>query len=107
MSEEGMISAFEVSEGEERPMREVAVERKRYLHITIVDHNPIVEGTDEESYINLRIPLSLAEAGLKMVPEAKWGNINPDLIVQMVEEGIEGELINITEEKKSIVVRVE
>jgi len=40
MSEEG-ISAFEVSEGEERPMREVAVERKRYLHITIVDHNII------------------------------------------------------------------
>jgi len=55
----------------------------------------------------LRIPLALAEAGLKMVPEAKWGNIDPDLIVQMVEEGIEGELINITEEKKSVVVRVE
>ena len=106
MGEEG-ISAFEVSEGEERPMREMAGERKRYLHVTIVDHNPIVEGTDEESYINLRIPLTLAEAGLKMVPESKWGHIDPDLIVQMVEEGIDGELISITEEKKSVVVRVE
>lgn len=84
-----------------------AVAEKRYLCITIVDHNPIIEGTGEESFINVRIPVSLAEAGLRMVPEGKMGRIEPELIVEMIEEGAVGELINIKEEKKSISIRVE
>ena len=80
---------------------------KKHLHITIVDHQPAVEGTDEESYINLRIPAHLAESGLAMVPDEKWGQIDPDLIVEMVEDGVEGEIININEEKKTINVRVD
>jgi len=83
------------------------VAEKRYLCITIVDHNPIIEGTGEESFINVRIPVSLAEAGLRMVPEGKMGRIEPELIVEMIEEGAVGELINIKEEKKSISIRVE
>jgi len=106
MAEEG-LETFEVSSREEPEIKEALVETKKYLHVTIVDHNPVVEGTDEESYINLRIPVALAEAGLKMVPEAKWGQVDPDLIVRMVEEGVEGELISINEEKKTLCVRVE
>jgi hypothetical protein len=82
-------------------------QRSKCLHVTIVDHNPILEGSDEESYINLRIPLDLADDGLKMIPDHKWGQINPSLIVRMVESGIDGEIVNITEEKKTVTVRVE
>ena len=80
---------------------------KRYLCITVVDHNAIIEQTGEESYINLRIPIALAEAGLRMVPEGKLGRIDPAMIVEMIEEGATGELINITEEKKTVSVRIE
>jgi hypothetical protein len=106
MSDEG-IETFEVSEREEPQMRETSEPRKRFLHITIVDHNPVIEGTDEQSYINLKIPLDMADAGLRMVPDAKWGSIDPDLIVSMIEGGVEGEVINIKENKRSVTVRVE
>ena len=112
-SDEG-VDTFEVSERreetrEERQMEEPRQPRqnRKHLHITIVDHRPAVEGTDDESYINLRIPANLAESGLRMVPDEKWGQIDPDLIVEMVEEGVEGEIININEEKKTINVRVD
>lgn len=112
-SENETVETFEISEAasESREEREIMQTpsrgRPKYLHITIVDHNPIIEGTDEESYINLRLPLDLADDGLRMVPDHKWGQINPALIVRMVESGIEGEIINITEEKKTVTIRVE
>ena len=114
MSEEG-LETFEVSGAPERePEKQARRERragtvaeKRYLCITIVDHNAVIEGTGEESYINLRIPIALAEAGLRMVPEGKLGKIDPALIVEMIEEGATGELINFAEEKKTISVRIE
>jgi len=83
------------------------VAERRYLCVTIVDHNAIIEQTGEESFISLRIPVALAEAGLKTIPEGKLGRIDPQLIVDMIEEGATGELINITEEKKSISIRVD
>ncbi|MFW6119203.1 MAG: hypothetical protein ACOC7S_02610 [Planctomycetota bacterium] len=114
MSDEG-LETFEVSEpSEPEPERSSTPERRatpvaerRYLCITIVDHNPVIEGTGEESYINMRVPVALAEASLRLVPEGKLGRIDPELIVEMIEEGASGELINIKEEKKSISVRVE
>ncbi len=80
---------------------------RRYLCITIIDHNAVIEGTGEESYINLRIPVALAEAGLKLLPEGKLGRIEPGLLVEMIEEGATGELISVHEEKKTISVRIE
>ncbi|MHC4480878.1 MAG: hypothetical protein ACYS8K_02495 [Planctomycetota bacterium] len=114
MSDEG-LDTFEVSgtpepepEPEATPERgERAVAEKRYLRVTIVDHNAIIDQTGEESYVNLRIPLALAEAGLRMVPEGKLGSVEPELIVEMIEEGATGELVNLTEEKKQISIRVE
>ncbi len=113
MSDE--LETFEVSEPSEPEPREpspperrtTAVAEKRYLCITVVDHTPIVEGTDEQSYINVRIPVALAAAGLQMVPEQKLGSIDPDLIVEMIQEGAVGELVDIRQEKKSITIRVE
>lgn len=90
-----------------RERRAETVADKRYLCVTIVDHNAVIEGTGEESYVNLRIPVALAQSGLKMVPEGKLGRIDPDLIVEMIEEGATGTIVDITEEKKTISVRVE
>lgn len=114
MSDEG-LETFEVAGEPEaepekkgkRAKRGGAVAEKRYLCITIIDHNAIIEQTGEESYVNLRIPAALAEAGLRMVPEGKLGRIDPELIVEMIEEGATGELISINEEKKNISIRVE
>ena len=92
---------------EEALMSETVAERRKYLHVTIIDHNPVIDGTDEETYVNIRVPVELAEAGLQMVPEGKLGKIDPDIIVQMVAEGAEGELINIDEGKRRIAIRVE
>jgi len=83
------------------------VAEKRYLHITVVDHNAVIEDTGEESYINLCIPVALAEAGLKVIPEGKLGKIDPALIVEMIEEGATGELVNIRDKTKMISIRVE
>jgi len=109
------LETFEVSSPPEaepakpakRERRTGPVAERRYLCITVVDHNAVIEGTGEESYIHMRIPVNLAEAGLKMVPEGKLGKLDPELIVEMIEEGASGELINITEEKKTISIRVE
>ena len=80
---------------------------KRYLVITVVDHNAVLESTGEQSYIHVRIPVALAEVGLKMVPESKLGAIDPQLIVDMIEEGATGELIELHEQRKTISVRIE
>ena len=114
MSDEG-LDVFEVSEAPEpepegaarQKRRDATVAEKRYLRVTIVDHNAVIEQTGDESYVNLRIPVALAESGLKMVPEGKLGSIDPALIVEMIEEGATGELISLTDDKKQISIRVE
>ena len=80
---------------------------KRYLCITVVDHNAAMEDTGEESYINIRVPVALAEAGLKMMSPGKLGSIEPEMIVEMIEEGATGELVNINHKKGSISIRIE
>jgi hypothetical protein len=106
MSDEG-TETFQVSGEEAPPQRRQGAPVKKFLHVTIVDHNPIIDGTDEASFIDVRIPLGMVEAGLSMVPEGKLGNLDPQMIVQMVNMGAEGELIRTQEEKKSVHVRVE
>jgi len=105
MREEG-LETFQVS-AQEQPERRRAVAEKKFLHVTIVDHNPVIEGTDEVSYVDVRIPVAIVEAGLRMIPQGKLGDIDPALIVQMVNMGAEGDLIRMNEEKKTIHVRVE
>ena len=105
-AEEEEVESFEVSPTKQ-PERRVTVAEKKFLHITIIDHNPIIDGTGEVSHIDLRIPLAMAEAGLKMVPSGKLGSIDPGLIVQTIEMGADGEILRIDEEKKSINIRVE
>jgi len=114
MSDEG-LETFEVSgPPEPEPKRRPSAERRaggmadgRFLCVTVVDHNAVIEQTGEQSYINMRIPVALAEQALRMLPEGKLGGIDPQLIVEMIQEGASGELINLSEEKKTISIRVE
>mgnify|MGYP006290180839 CR=1 FL=1 len=108
MSEEG-IETFEVTPQGEAERRDTVDEEgaEGFLHVTIVDHNPVIEGTDDVSFVDVRIPLAMVEQGLKMIPRDKFGDVDPSLLVQMVEMGAKGELIRINEEKKNITVRVE
>lgn len=106
MSNEG-IETFEVSPQEQPERREPVASNNKFLHVTIVDHNPVIEGTDDSSFVDVRIPVGMVESGLKMIPGNKLGDVDPAMIVQMVEMGAEGELIRVNEEKKSISIRVE
>lgn len=108
MADEG-LETFEVTpeESAEEPERREQVASRNFLHVTIVDHNPVVEGTDDSSYIDVRIPLGMVEAGLRTIPDNKFGTVDPAMIVQMVEMGAQGELVQINEERKSINIRVE
>lgn len=103
------LETFEVTpqESEQPTERRETVAEKKFLHVTIVDHNPVIEGTDDSSFIDVRIPLGMVEAGLRTIPDEKFGTIDPAMIVQMVEMGAEGELVQIKEERKSIHIRVE
>ena len=64
---------------------------KKFLRVRVDD------GSDTK--VNVNIPIALAEVGLKMVPKEKLqinGNeITVDHILQLIEEGTEGELVNI------------
>ena len=64
---------------------------KKFLRIRVV------EGDDKK--VNVNIPLSLAEIGLKMVPEDKLKiqgqAFTVDGIIKMIEEGAEGEIVSI------------
>ena len=106
MSEEG-LETFEISQPDQPQRRAATVADNRFLHVTIIDHNPVIEGTDDVSFIDVRIPLPMVEAGLRMIPQGKLGEGDPALIVQMVSMGAEGELIRINEEKKSLQIRIE
>ncbi len=121
MSDDG-FETFEVSPAEEpeaspvkeqEPKKEKGKRREkmadsdRCLHVTVIDHNPVIEGTDDSSYIDIRIPLGMVEAGLKLIPTKKLGDIDPDMIVQMIDMGAQGELVSINGDKKSISIRVE
>jgi hypothetical protein len=95
MSNEG-IETFEVGPKGKSERREPVVSKK-VLHVTVIDHRPVV----------VRIPLGMVEAGLRMIPPGKLGDVDPALIVQMVEMGAEGEIVKLQEEKRSISIRVE
>ncbi len=51
---------------------------------------------------NVNIPIALAEVGLNLIPKAKLKvdgkQINMDQILKLIEEGTEGELVNIDAE---------
>ena len=57
---------------------------------------------EDEVKANINIPIALAEVGLNLIPKEKLyvngKQINLDHILQLIEEGTEGELVNIDAE---------
>ncbi|MCK5073200.1 MAG: hypothetical protein KAQ98_07210 [Bacteriovoracaceae bacterium] len=65
---------------------------KKFLRINITD--------DEGTKVKVNLPIALAEIGLKMAPKEKLEiidkkGIHIEDIVKLIEEGAEGELVNI------------
>ena len=70
----------------------------------------VVEG--EKTKVNIRIPLALASVGLKLIPKDKLNYANNSLdisnVLEMIESGANGELINIdtTDDGEEVKVQV-
>jgi DUF4097 and DUF4098 domain-containing protein YvlB len=67
---------------------------KRFLRVRVTEEDKVKA--------NVNIPIALAEVGLNLVPKDKLKvdgkQINMDEILKLIEEGTEGELVNIDAE---------
>ena len=67
---------------------------KRFLRVRVTEEDKVKA--------NVNIPIALAEVGLNLIPKAKLmvdgKQINMDQILKLIEEGTEGELVNIDAE---------
>lgn len=65
---------------------------KKFIRIQITEPN-------DETKVNINIPLALAAAGLKFIPKEKLSlenhNINIEDILKMISEGAEGNIVDI------------
>ena len=67
---------------------------KKFLRVRVTEEDKVIA--------NVNIPIALAEVGLNLIPKKKLRvdgkQINMDQILQLIEEGTEGELVNIDAE---------
>jgi hypothetical protein len=67
---------------------------KKFLRVRVTEEDKVKA--------NVNIPIALAEVGLNLIPKAKLKvdgkQINMDQILKLIEEGTEGELVNIDAE---------
>jgi DUF4097 and DUF4098 domain-containing protein YvlB len=67
---------------------------KRFLRVRVTEEDKVKA--------NVNIPIALAEVGLNLIPKEKLKvdgqQINMDQILKLIEEGTEGELVNIDAE---------
>lgn len=67
---------------------------KKFLRVRVTEEDKVKA--------NVNIPIALAEVGLNLIPKSKLKvdgkQINMDQILKLIEEGTEGELINIDAE---------
>ena len=67
---------------------------KRFLRVRVTEEDKVKA--------NVNIPIALAEVGLSLIPKSKLmvdgKQINMDEILKLIEEGTEGELVNIDAE---------
>ena len=67
---------------------------KRFLRVRVTEEDKVKA--------NVNIPIALAEVGLNLIPKDKLKvdgkQINMDQILKLIEEGTEGELVNIDAE---------
>ncbi len=67
---------------------------KKFLRVRVTEEDKVKA--------NVNIPIALAEVGLNLIPKSKLKvdgkQINMDQILKLIEEGTEGELVNIDAE---------
>jgi hypothetical protein len=75
---------------------------KKFLRILVLEEN--------NTKVNINIPIALAEAGMKLIPKDKLKidgkDINVDEILKLIQEGNEGELVNIESHDKGKEIKV-
>jgi hypothetical protein len=80
----------------------IKTDNKKFLRIRVVD--------GKETTVNVNIPLALAEVGLKLVPKDKLNiqghAIKAEEILSMIQQGTEGELVNIDVNENGKVTKV-
>ncbi len=103
MLKEGKISVEEAEQLLEKANPDETIEgkpkvkkpnSKKFLRVRITEDNNVKA--------NVNIPIALAEVGLNLIPKDKLKvdgkQINMDEILKLIEEGTEGELVNIDAE---------
>ncbi|EKD71302.1 MAG: hypothetical protein ACD_46C00220G0006 [uncultured bacterium] len=77
---------------------------KKFLKILVIE--------DNNTKVNVNIPIALAEVGLKLIPKdqlkIEGKDINIEEILKLIQEGNEGELVNIetTDKEKEVKVKI-
>lgn len=108
MVEDGKISVEEAEQLLEKFNASQANQQKtfnqKFLKVFVVD--------GQDTKVNIRVPLALAEVALKLVPEdklvVKGVQINPAEIIAMIEAGADGHLVDVEAEDKGkrVIVKV-
>lgn len=97
----------EIEGGEKGPQDQSSPEKpdyKKFLRIRVTE--------DNNQTVNINFPIALAEVGLKLVPQDKLKiegtEISINDILKLIEEGAEGELVNIdtVDDGKEVKVKV-
>lgn len=75
---------------------------KKFLRVLVTEEN--------NTKVNINIPIALAEVGLKFIPKdcltIEGQDINLNEILQLIEQGNDGELINIETQDKGKEIKV-
>lgn len=91
---EQLLDKLNLSESSENTPKIRKPNSKRFLRVRVTE--------DDKVKANVNIPIALAEVGLNLIPKDKLKvdgkQINMDQILKLIEEGTEGELVNIDAE---------
>ncbi len=91
---EQLLDKLNLGESSEKVARIKKPNSKKFLRVRVTEEDKVKA--------NVNIPIALAEVGLNLIPKSKLKvdgkQINMDQILKLIEEGTEGELVNIDAE---------
>ncbi len=91
---EQLLDKLNLNESSENVPKVKKPNSKKFLRVRVSEEDKVKA--------NVNIPIALAEVGLNLIPKSKLKvdgkQINMDQILKLIEEGTEGELVNIDAE---------
>jgi hypothetical protein len=91
---EQLLDKLNLNESSEKVAKIKKPNSKKFLRVRVTEEDKVKA--------NVNIPIALAEVGLNLIPKSKLKvdgkQINMDQILKLIEEGTEGELVNIDAE---------